>query len=582
MPKFPLIRRAALILGASALFIMPSDPARAQDALAGLEVNSLSGTYLAGRSAGLNRDVDIAADLFSRALDLDPNNPVLMERAFLFDLSSGNIARAESLAPKVIQFASEHRLARTVLGLRDFRLKQYAKAREHFRKAEFTPIGELAAGMLVAWSHAAEKNGKQALSALNALDTNEAFAGFKAFHGALIADLTGQKLKAENFYKESLSLSPNSMRVAQAYGNYLERANRKDEARTVYEDFLKNSDSNALVKAALADLNAGRKAQPFMPNANAGMSEALFSLASALTDEQSIDVSLIYAQLSLSVESESVVARTLLGDINSDIDRYEKAIEAFESVPLTSPLRPGAELQIAVNLEKLGRGQEALARLTKLIEANPANYEAHVTMGNLLRASEKYAEAGEAYSRAIELVPNPERRHWTLFYSRGITAERLKNWPRAEADFRKALELEPEQPLVLNYLGYSFVEKGENLTEAMEMIRKAVELRPNDGYIVDSLGWAHYQLGEYEEAVKHLERAVELKPQDPVINDHLGDAYWRAGRKLEASFQWQHARDSEPDDKLKAEIDAKLANGLGEKKAPTPAASQVPAQNSVN
>jgi Flp pilus assembly protein TadD len=203
-------------------------------------------------------------------------------------------------------------------------------------------------------------------------------------------------------------------------------------------------------------------------------------------------------------------------------------------------------------------------------------------MGNLLRASEKYAEAGEAYSRAIELVLNPERRNWTLFYSRGITAERVKNWPRAEADFRKALELEPDQPLVLNYLGYSFVEKGENLTEAMDMIRKAVELRPNDGYIVDSLGWAHYQLGEYEEAVKHLERAVELKPQDPVINDHLGDAYWRAGRKLEASFQWQHARDSEPDDKLKAEIDAKLANGLGDKKAPTPAASQVPAQNSVN
>lgn len=581
MPIAKLTRRAALFFCAGALLITSAAPSRAQDALSGLEVNSLSGTYLAGRSAGKNRDVDIAADLFSRALDLDPLNPVLIERTFLFDLSSGNMARAENLAAKVIEFASEHRLARTVLGLRDFRLKRYAKAREDFRKSEFTPIGELAAGMLIAWSHAGEKNGKQALAALNALDTNEAFASFKAFHGALIADLMGQKLKAENFYKESYSISGNSMRVVQAYGNYLERTNRKDEARRLYEEFLRNSEGNALVTAALKDLDAGRTPKPFMPDAASGMAEALFSLASALTDEQSIDVSLIYAQLALSVAPDSVMARTLLGDINSDIGRHEQAIAAFDSVPLTSPLRPGADLQIAVNLDKLDRKDEALARLAKMIKDDPANYEAHFTMGNLLRASEKYAQAGEAYSRAIALVGTPERRHWTLFYSRGITAERTKDWPRAEADFRKALELQPDQPLVLNYLGYSFVEKGENLTEAMDMIRKAVDLKPNDGYIVDSLGWAHYQLGEYEEAVRHLERAVELKPEDPVINDHLGDAYWRAGRQLEARFQWQHARDSKPEDKLKAELDTKLAKGLGDK-APAPAATQAPAQNSVN
>ena len=581
MPIAKLTRHAALLLCASAIFINSPVPARAQDALSGLEMNSLSGTYLAGRSAGKNRDVDIAADLFSRALDLDPLNPALIERTFLFDLSSGNMARAENLAAKVIEFASEHRLARTVLGLRDFRLKRYAKAREDFRKAEFTPIGELAAGMLIAWTHAAEKNGKQALSALNALDTNEAFASFKAFHGALIADYTGQRQKAEAFYKESFDLSANSMRVIQAYGNYMERTNRKDEARKLYENFLKNTEGNALVSAALADLNAGRAPKPFLPDAAAGMAEALFSLASALTDEQSIDVSLIYAQLSLSVTPDSEVARTLLGDINSDIGRYEKAIEAFESVPLTSPLKSGAQLQIAVNLDRLDRKDEALARLAQLIEADPSNYEAHVTMGNLLRASEKYAEAGQAYSRALALVTVPERRHWALFYSRGITAERTKDWPRAEADFRKALELQPNQPLVLNYLGYSFVEKGENLTEAMDMIRKAVDLKPNDGYIVDSLGWAHYQLGEYEDAVKHLERAVELKPEDPVINDHLGDAYWRAGRQLEARFQWQHARDSKPEDQLKTELDAKLANGLTAP-PPAPAATQAPAQNSVN
>jgi Flp pilus assembly protein TadD len=161
----------------------------------------------------------------------------------------------------------------------------------------------------------------------------------------------------------------------------------------------------------------------------------------------------------------------------------------------------------------------------------------------MLRGRERFAEAAEIYAQAISRIPNPGPADWSVFYFRGIANERTKAWPEAEADFRQALELSPDQPLVLNYLGYSLVDMGRSLDEAMGMIRKAVELRPNDGYIVDSLGWAHYRLGEYDKAVEELERAVSLRADDPVINDHLGDAYWKAGRKLEAQFQWRHARD---------------------------------------
>ena len=129
-----------------------------------------------------------------------------------------------------------------------------------------------------------------------------------------------------------------------------------------------------------------------------------------------------------------------------------------------------------------------------------------------------------------------------MFYFRGICYERSKQWPQAEADLKKALQLYPDQPLVLNYLGYSWIDQGVNLDEGMNMIRRAVEQRPDDGYIVNSLGWANFRIGNYDEAVKELERAVELKPDDPTINDHLGDAYWRVGRVLEARFQWSHAK----------------------------------------
>jgi Flp pilus assembly protein TadD len=237
-------------------------------------------------------------------------------------------------------------------------------------------------------------------------------------------------------------------------------------------------------------------------------------------------------------------------------------LRALEQVPAGSPVAWAAGLAQAQALQDLERVDEAVAQLEAMADQAPDRSDSLVTLGDLLRQEERFAEAEAAYSRAIARLPQVDRRHWRLFYARGIAYERTKRWPQAEADLLKALELEPEQPFVLNYLGYSWVDQGLNLDRAQGMLHRAVELRPEDGFIVDSLGWAYFRLGENDKAVTYLERAVELEPGDPVINDHLGDAYWRAGRTREARFQWQRALTFKPEPDAVATIQQKLAEGL--------------------
>jgi tetratricopeptide (TPR) repeat protein len=532
---------------------------------------SLSGSYLAGRTASKERDNDIASRYFTRALAEDGDNPVLIERVFLLELSEGNIAAAEDYAVKVLSFNSQQRMARIVLGLRDFRLRHYAQARRNFAAAAYTPTGELTSALLTAWSHAGEGDLAQALKALDKLDGNDSFANFKAFHAALIADQLGNALRAEAAYKAAYEEAGTSLRVAEAYGNFLERYGRGGEAVKIYGDFIDGGDDNPLIVAALARARVGSRPQPLVATPAAGAAEALFSLATAMTDEQSIDVGLLYSQLTLSLSGDRPVGLTLLGDIYEDIRQPERAIAAYTRVPASSPLRANAEIEIAINLQRMGRKDEALARLNALIAGDPGNYDALLTLGNIHRNNEDFAGAASAYEKAIALVAEPRQEHWRVFYYSGISYERQKNWPQAEAKFRRALELSPEEAMVLNYLGYSMIEKRLNLPEALAMVQKAVGLKPNDGYIIDSLGWAYYQLGDYEQALVNCERAVEILPADPIIGEHLGDVYWRVGRRLEARFQWQHAKDNKPEPDDLKRIEDKLANGLPDEVPVTPA-----------
>jgi tetratricopeptide (TPR) repeat protein len=557
-PHFSRMTRTLLLSATVLSFVLSWDIATASTS----SQTSLSGNYLASRTAGRNRDTAEAADFLHAALKQDAANPVLTERLFQLELANGDIAEAETLADKVLAFNSQQRMARLVLGLKQFKLRRYDEARKHFAEAAYTPVGELTSALLTAWSYAGEGSYQAAMTELDKLDRNESFANFKSFHSALISDFLVNTLRAESAYRKAYADAGTSLRVTQAFGNYLLRNGKKAEAEKIYAAFLAGGENNVLVSAALQQARSNDIPPPFIQSPSSGAAEALFSLAAAMNDDQSMDVALVYAQLSLSLNADRPVVLTLLGDILATGQRYEQAIDTFEQVSVTSELRTNADTEIAINLQRLERATDAETRMRAILGREPKNIDAWTTLGNLLRNTENYTESAKAYDTAVDLAKAEGRDLWSVHYYRGIAFERLKQWGKAEADFRKALALSPNEPSVLNYLGYSLIDMNMKLDEAIGMVKKAVELRPNDGYIVDSLGWAYFQLRQYDEAVTHLERAVDLKPGDAIISEHLGDAYWRVGRRLEARFQWQHAKDNKPNASDLARIEGKLKDGL--------------------
>lgn len=528
---------------------------------------TFAGNYLAGRSASKARDTTAASIFFSSALNEDSKNSVLVERLFQLQLSAGKLPEAEASARKVIEFNSQHRMARIVLGLKELRNRRYSEARDQFAEASYTPVGELTSTLLTAWSYAGEGSLNAAFKELDKLDAQESFANFKAFHAALICDYLGSSMRAEAAYKKAYEMAGTSLRVVQAYGNFLERNGHAAEAQKIYLNFLGEVKHNVLIEAALADAKSGKKPEAFITTPGSGAGEALFSLAGAMNDDQSIEVAELYAQLALSFNSEQPITRTLLGDIFSDMKSYQSAIDTYEQVPLASPLRNYADTQIALNLQRMEKVPDAIARLKSVIAKEPNNLDAVTTLANIYRINDQFTEATATYDDAIKLLPSKDNSNWQLYYNRGIAYDRQKNWDKSEADFRKALAMSKDEPSVLNYLGYSLIDRGAKLDEAIAMVKKAVDLRPNDGYIVDSLGWAYFTLRDYQQAANYLERAVDLNPADPTIADHLGDAYWQVGRKTEAAFQWQHAIDNGAEAIDLPRIKEKLKNGYTEAKS---------------
>ena len=273
-------------------------------------------------------------------------------------------------------------------------------------------------------------------------------------------------------------------------------------------------------------------------------------------------VSLTYGRYALALQPDNAAALLLVADVLDQQNRWTESNALFARIPADSPFSWSARLRSAENLHQLGRSDEAAAMFEKMAAERPDRVDALLALGQLRRVQERYADAALVYDAAIARLGTPQPRHWTIFYARGITNERSKQWPKAEADFLKALELQPEQPDVMNYLAYTWVDMNINLERAFPMLERAVELRPNSGHIIDSLAWALYRKGRYAEAVPLMDRAVEILPQDPVILDHLGDIYWRVGREAEARFSWQRSLGNKPDADLRAELQRKLENGL--------------------
>ena len=519
------------------------------------------GNYLSALIASADRDTLAAEVYYREALRADPRNPDLLERAFAAALSNGDEPSANSLGERLLMRDPNNNLARLAIAVHDIEQGQFASARAHLAGADATRVRDVTAALLTAWCYAGQSDLHHALDALDRIHDRSVLA-FRDYHAGLIAGLLGNSAEAQRRLKSAYDDDKNSLRFADAYARVLAAEGDLAGATKVYEDFSAVIPHHPLIERALADLKTNQALDPLVHNAKEGAAEALYGLGSAGSRQGDELPALVYLRLSLYLRPSSDLTAVTLASLFEQLKQGDQVIAAYQLVPTSSPLKMGADIQIALELDGMGKADEATRRLTEIVAARPHDVEALSALAELQRSAKKYVDAAATYDEAIAAVGIPQRDNWTLFYFRGICYERSKQWPKAEADFKKALELNPDQPLVLNYLGYSWVDQGLNLEEAFKMLRRAVELRPNDGYIVDSLGWAHFKLGQYAEATETLEKAINLKPADPILNDHLGDAYWRVNRRIEAHFQWNHARDMGPDPEDLPAILKKIELGL--------------------
>ena len=522
---------------------------------------SPAGNYLAALVAGAERDTLAAATFFRETLRADPNNPDLLERAFVASLANGDEVESFALARQILAHDPRNGLAHLTLGVRDIKARNFAGARAQLAKGGTTGQRDLTATLLDAWTYIGSGNVKKAMALVDSLN-DPGFTVFRNFHAGLMLDVAGQTEEAGKRLQAAYAADSSTLRLVDAYARNLDRQGKTAEAKAVYEAFGRLQPHNAIIQAAEAELAAGKKLEPLVKDINAGASEVLYGLGSAGGRQGDEIAAMVYLRLALALSPNNAMALDTLGEAYTRLKQYESAIDVYDQTPENSPLRANADIHIALLLDAAGKPDDAIKRLQGIVAEHPQNAEALSALADLQRSRKEFVDSAASYTRVLELSGPPDKSQWVIYYFRGIDYERSKQWDKAEADFKKALELYPEQPLVLNYLGYSWVDQNLHLDEAFKLLRRAVELRPDDGYIVDSLGWAHYKLGHYNEAMSLLERAIELKPGDPVINDHLGDAYWRMGRKQDAQFQWNHARDLNPDADDLPKILGKIAKGL--------------------
>ncbi|MBI3515813.1 MAG: tetratricopeptide repeat protein [Proteobacteria bacterium] len=523
-----------------------------------------AGAYLAGRAAANAHDFGAAARYLSQALQQDPDNLELLRRTFVAMAGEGRRADMLQLAHRVTQREPLAVLANLVIALDDVRGGRLDAADTRLAELPRSGITNLVLPLVRGWIAAGRKDATSAAAALKPLSDSSAFATLHALHAALVADFAADRIAAAESYREAIDSAQNPpFRVVEIAGNFFERNGDVERARGLYDNFLKLNPDTLLLQTALARLKAGTKPAPVVRAVEDGLAEALFDVSSILQRERpASEFGLIYDRLSLQLKPDFPMAQMLLGDILESLKRETDAIAVYQTIAPDSPFRWSARLRVAASHDALGEVDGAIAELTQMASERPEREDALIRLGDLYRGHERWAESVGAYDNAIGRLPKVERRHWALLFSRAIALERSKDWKRAETDLEQALKLEPDQPYVLNYLGYTWIEQGVNLERARTMVERAVDLRPQDGHIVDSLGWLYYRTGDYEKAARMLERAVELRPQDATINDHLGDAYWLVGRRDEARFQWKRALSLGPEAELKAVVETKLKDGL--------------------
>lgn len=547
------MKRSLRILALSTLGLVPvSTPVVAE---------GVAGNYLAARHASIFSDYSEAAMYYTRLLAADPSNPGLLENAVMSYVALGKIETALPIVRQMQNKGIDAQIASMVLVADQFKREAFDEVLADLGAGG--TVGPLVDGLVRAWAQLGLGHMSEALDAFDAVAASPGLEAFGAYHKALALAVVGDFEGADKIFsgKENVVLQATRRGVI-AHAEVLSQLERNPAAIELMDAAFGDA-ADPGVEALRARLEAGDML-PFasVRSATEGAAEVFYGVAGAVSSEASEGYTLLYSRISEYLRADNIDAILLSAGLLEAMERYDLATETYNKVPRDSDAFHAAELGRAEALRKSGKVEASVEVLNQLAKAYPDLPVIQITLGDTLRGLERYADAVTAYDRAIEILGEPQPSQWFVYYTRGIAYERTKRWAKAETDLRMALTLNPDQPQVLNYLGYSFVEQGTNLDEALGMIERAVAARPDDGYITDSLGWVLFRLGRYQDAVSPMERAAELMPVDPVVNDHLGDVYWAVGRSLEAQFQWRRALSFDPEEKDATRIRRKLEVGL--------------------
>ena len=570
------IRRFAL----AGLLAGAAQGALAQEATGG-EAQLNAGAYLAARAAGGASDFVAASDYFLQALQDDPGNAALYENALTSLVGMADMDRAISLSQDMVDAGINSQVAHMLLVMQ-------AAVAEDWPSIVAAPaagrgVGPLVDGLSTGWAHVGLGEMAEALAAFDTVIDAPGLRAFGLYHKGLALAVAGDFEAADAIF----SMSPQdgmqqTRRVILAHAQVLSQLGRNPDAVALIDATFGNNLDPGLSDLRMR-LSAGEPVPyRFVNNARQGLAEVYFSIGTALGGQTSETYMLMYARIVNLLDPSHVEAVLFTAQLLEDMAQFDLASAAYNMVPREDMAFHAAEMGRAAVLRRAGRADAAVEVLEQLTRTYPDLAVVHATLGDTLRGMQRFREANEAYSRALSLYDDADPARWFVLYTRGMTYHRLEDWAAAEADLRQSIAIKPGQPQVLNYLGYSMVERGENLDEALAMIEEAVRAQPQNGAVVDSLGWVQFRMGLFDDAVFHLERAAELLPIDPVINDHLGDAYWAVGRLNEARFQWQRALSFDPAEVDADRIRSKLEIGLDQVLAQEGAAPLRMAQDASN
>lgn len=507
-------------------------------------------SYLASQHASRNGDIDAAIHFLRDVYRRDPSNSELARKLQGFLLLNGDTEEALKMSDAVRKSNVQDPIAALLVTLQSVKRGDMQSAKNILTESFKDASGQLWLPLVSAWLDLSlQKMEKPITLESMSVDVGRA-APVVNYHLALINDKAGfEDAAAKNFRDAVEDVENPPSRVFAALQAFYKNNNSPEVLKSIIDA---NKDKEAYSEAATAKIS----------NTSDGIAEVLYTMGSIMLGANVNQDAIIYLHLATYLRSDFPAASQALGEAYSSIQQFAKSNEAFGKIRESSHLHASAQINIALNLQRMGKHSEAIALLDRIGKKKETAYDAMVIKGDVLRSNMNLAESVAAYSQAIKQITEPDSKHWAVYFARGATYERMGKWDEAEKDLQQALVLQPDQPDVLNYLGYSWLTQGRNLEEAKSMIAKALSMKPHDPQIIDSMGWAFYIVGDYSRAAKYLEKAVDLIPSDTTVNEHLGDVYWLQGRKAEARFQWERSITFSDDESVKEAIRKKIRDGV--------------------